>query len=126
MKKKYNTTFHVAHPLEPPNTPPVSPRATGTTPRLAGAQRPAAGQPCRPLIKRLLQFLGFAVIAGVVFLLAEALQPGPGFAVYPRWSQALQSGNPEVLQSTTLSPLGFPLLHWYPGTGYLLLIPQSL
>ena len=38
--------FTRAHPPEqPPSTPPMSPRATGTIPRLAGA--PVAGQPCR-------------------------------------------------------------------------------
>jgi hypothetical protein len=124
MKTKRPAIFTVAHPLEPPSTQPASPGASETTLHLVGAQPPLAGQPYTWHI-RLWQFLGCAGIVGVGFLLAEALQPGPGFGIYPWWSQALRSGNPDVLPSTTLSPTGFPLLHWYPGTGYLLLIPQS-
>jgi hypothetical protein len=58
----------------------------------------------------------FVLIAGSI-LIAAGLTRGPGMGAYLPWAAALIQNTPAPLDTTTLSPTGFPLLHWYPGTG---------
>jgi hypothetical protein len=62
------------------------------------------------------------LIAGSI-LIAATLQRGPGLGAYLPWASALVQGTPDPLESVTLSPTGFPLFHWYPGTGVFLALP---
>ena len=69
--------------------------------------------------------LGLGVIVfGVValsVLIAATLTRGPSLGAYLPWARALLQGTPAPLDDTvTLSPTGFPLFHWYPGTGVFL------
>ena len=63
-------------------------------------------------------------------LIAATLERGPGLGAYLPWASALVQGTPAPLASVgeriTLSPTGFPLFHWYPGTGVFLALPTLL
>jgi len=65
------------------------------------------------------------LIAGSI-LIAATLQRGSGLGAYLPWASALVQGTPEPLESPTLSPTGFPLLHHYLGTGLFLALPTLL
>lgn len=62
------------------------------------------------------------LVAGSI-LVAASLRVGPGYGAYLPWASALVQGTPDPLESVTLSPTGFPLFHWYPGTGVFLALP---
>ena len=65
------------------------------------------------------------VITGSIFI-AATITPGPGFIRYSQWASALVQSTPDPFESSTLSPTGFPLFHWYPGTGLFLALPTIL
>src|SRR5262245_39448211 len=56
-------------------------------------------------------------LIAVSILIAASLARGPGMGAYRPWAAALIQSTPAPLDTYTLSPTGFPLLHWYPGTG---------
>jgi hypothetical protein len=77
--------------------------------------------PRSSLSHRVLPPLG--LLAGAL-LIAATVQRGPGLGAYLPWAAALLQGTPAPLDNTiTLSPTGFPLFHWYPGTGLFLALP---
>ena len=60
------------------------------------------------------------------FLIAAALRTGPGMGAYLPWASSLIQATPSPLPTITLSPTGFPLTHFYPGTGLFLALPTLL
>lgn len=52
--------------------------------------------------------------------------PGPGYYPFSDWAASLITGSPSKINSITLSPTGFPLLHWYPGTGFFFALPKII
>jgi hypothetical protein len=71
----------------------------------------------------------FMAVLGLMagsMLIAATLERGPGLGAYLPWAAALVQGTPDPLETVTLSPTGFPLFHWYPGTGVFLALPTLL
>ena len=56
-------------------------------------------------------------LIAVSILIAASLARGPGMGAYRPWAAALIQSTPAPLDTITLSPTGFPLLHHYLGTG---------
>jgi hypothetical protein len=62
----------------------------------------------------------------VALLVGASSQPGPDYEHYAEWPTALAARDPNLFSGPTLSPAGFPLCHWLPGTGVCFALPTVL